>query len=152
MKRTNQFFVFVFAIAVLTACATGDSETLKQARQIQNEMMKSYGSLDSSLSAYSNQMNEKISAMTADTLLNQDTLKLKDYMAMKEKFNRVDELKNAMSDWKATIKMLPSAEEISKGAENPFGDKAKDQDVLKAIKTSQEEFAKLKTKVEEAIK
>ena len=152
MKKVNHVFAIIFSIAILAACASGDSETLKQARQIQTDIMKNYSTLDSSLAAYTERMNESFTIMTADTTLMQDTLKLAEYMALKTKFNEADALKNEMSDWKGSIKMLPTADEIAKGAENPFGDKAKDQDILASIKKSQEEFAKLKTKVEGAIK
>lgn len=152
MKKVNQLFALIFSITLLAACASGDSETLKQARQIQNEIMKNYNEVDSSLNVYSEKMNATFATMTADSTMMQDTVKLAEYMALKAKFNRADELKNELADWKSTVKMLPTAEEIAKGAENPFGDKAKDQDILASIKKSQEDFAKLKSKVEEATK
>lgn len=152
MKKVNQLFALIFSITLFAACASGDSETLKQARQIQNEIMKNYNEVDSTLNVYSQKMNATFANMTADSTMMQDTLKLAEYMALKAKFNRADELKNELADWKSTVKMLPTAEEIAKGAENPFGDKAKDQDILASIKKSQEDFAKLKSKVEEATK
>jgi len=152
MKKVNLLFILIFSLTLFAACASGDSETLKQARQIQNDIMKSYGSVDSSLTAYSERMNTTFTTMTADSNMMKDTTKLAEYMALKSKFNQADQLKNQMADWKGSVKMLPSVEEIAKGAENPFGEKAKDQDILASLKKSQEEFAKLKSKVEESIK
>lgn len=152
MKKVNQLFLLIFSVTLFVACASGDSETLKQARLIQDQIMKSYSSVDSSLSAYTENMNNTFTTMTADTTLMQDTTKLAEYLALKAKFNQADELKNEMADWKSSVKMLPTVEEIANGAENPFGEKAKDQDILASIKKSQEEFTKLKSKVEEAIK
>jgi len=51
MKLNMRFFSILTAAALLAACSTSDSETLKRARTIQDETLKGISSLDSTLSA-----------------------------------------------------------------------------------------------------
>jgi len=152
MKTTLRIFSFLFATALMMACASGESEMLKQARTIQDDMMKDIHALDSSLNNKITSLESDLSMMSEDSTMATDSVKLASYMKLKEKYNTATTLQSEMVDWKSNIKMLPTVEEMNGGAENPFGEKAKDQEVLAEMKKAQADLATMKTKVETAIK
>lgn len=152
MKLNMRFFYILTATALLTACSTSDSETLKRARTIQDETLKGISSLDSTLSAKLSSVSSEMSVLSTDSTMATDSLKIKAFDALKLKQTDIEELKTEMADWKKGIALLPSSEEIANGAANPFGDKAKDQDVLAALKKTQEDLSSWKSKVASAVK
>jgi hypothetical protein len=151
MKTTVKIFTFFFAVAALVACAGAESEQLKQARTIQETMMKSKSNLDSLIEVKRGELNAKITELSADSTLATDSLKMATYSGIKVQLNDIDALSNRLSDFVSNVKLLPSVEEIAKGAENPFGGDAKDQDILKSIQDSQKQFEELKSEIETAI-
>ncbi|MFN6379674.1 MAG: hypothetical protein ACK4WD_10380 [Flavobacteriales bacterium] len=151
MKTTIKIFSFFFAVAALVACAGAESEQLKQARTIQETMLKSKGNLDSLVDVKMNELSAKITELSADSTLATDSLKTATYTSIKSQLSDIESLKSKLSDWMSNVKMLPTVEEIAKGAENPFGDGAKDQDILKAIQDNQKQFDELKSEIETAI-
>jgi hypothetical protein len=152
MKSISRLFTVLFIAAAFTACVSAESELLKQARSIQDELMNNVQSLDSSLSAKLTVLNAERSEMAMDTTMSTDSLKMQSFMIAKEKIDNLSNLQSELTDWSSNVKMLPSVEEMTKGAENPFGEKAKDQEILNAIKKSQEAFNTLKQKAEAAMK
>jgi hypothetical protein len=152
MKSSQLFFSVIFSSLFLVACVSAESEMLKQARTIQNDLLNNVSSLDSTMSARLVVLNEERGVMSADTTLSTDSLKMQQFMMMKEKIDNLDNLKSALTDWKSNMKLLPSVEEMGSGAENPFGEKAKDQEILQEIKKSQEDFNTIKMKAEAAMK
>jgi cell division protein YceG involved in septum cleavage len=151
MKTTIKIFSFFFAVAALVACAGAESEQLKQARTIQETMLKSKGNLDSLVDVKMNELSARITELSADSTLATDSLKTATYTSIKSQLSDIESLKSKLSDWMSNVKMLPTVEEIAKGAENPFGDGAKDQDILKAIQDNQKQFDELKSEIETAI-
>lgn len=138
-------------MAVLVACSSAESEQLKQARTIQETMIKSKGNLDSLVDLKMTELSSKITEMSADSTLAADSLKTATYNSVKTQLSEIEMLKSKLSDWMSNVKMLPTAEEIAKGAENPFGEAAKDQDILKSIQENQKQFEELKSEIETAI-
>lgn len=151
MKTSVKIFSFFFSVAVLVACSSAESEQLKQARTIQETMIKSKGNLDSLVDLKMNELSAKITEMSADSTLATDSLKAATYSSVKTQLSDIEMLKSKLTDWMSSVKMLPSVEEIAKGAENPFGDGAKDQDILKSIQDNQKQFEELKSEIETAI-
>jgi cell division protein YceG involved in septum cleavage len=151
MKTSVKIFSFFFSVAVLVACSSAESEQLKQARTIQETMLKSKGNLDSLVDLKMNELSAKITEMSADSTLATDSLKAATYSSVKTQLSDIEMLKSKLTDWMSSVKMLPSVEEIAKGAENPFGDGAKDQDILKSIQDNQKQFEELKSEIETAI-
>lgn len=151
MKTTVKIFSFFFAVAALVACAGAESEQLKQARTIQETMLKSKANLDSLVDLKMNELSAKITELSADSTLSTDSLKTATYTSVKSQLSDIESLKSKLSDWMSNVKMLPTVEDIAKGAENPFGDDAKDQDILKSIQDNQKQFDELKSEIETAI-
>lgn len=150
MKTAVKLFSFFFGISVLVACAGAESEQLKQARTIQETIMKSRSNLDSLIDLKLGELSGKITALSADSTLATDSLKMSEYSMVKTSYSEIEMLKSKLADWVSNMKMLPSVEDISKG-ENPFGEGATDADILKSIQNSQSEFEEMKSEIETAI-
>lgn len=142
---------YVVLLQLLCACAAGETETLKQARAIQNEILSSIVQLDSSFASYTNRLNGEISALSADTMLQEDTLLLKTYNTSKTNLDNAYLAHAEIENWKSTMKLLPSMEEIAKGAANPFGENANDNTALTGMQKQQEEFIPLKKRLDNII-
>jgi hypothetical protein len=151
MKTSVKIFSFFFAVATVVACASAESEQLKEARTIQEAMMKQKHNLDSTMNVKMDELGAQLSALSADTTLSTDSLKIATYVEVKSQYSSLENLKSQMSDWSGSIKTLPTLEELASGAENPFGKDAKDQDILSGIKANQSSFEELKSQIETAI-
>lgn len=151
MKTTSKIFGVLFSVALLVACSGSESEMLKQARTIQEAMMKSKEGLDSALTAKLNAYSEEVTMLSQDAELATDSLKMANYDEIKTAYSDLEMLKAELNEWTSNVKMLPTAEEIAGGAENPFGSEMKDEDILKEIKASQEKFEDLKSRIETEI-
>ena len=148
MKTSVKVFSFFFAAAMMIACAQAESEVVKQARTIQEGIMKSKTQLDSTIDVSIKEINGRITTMSSDSIAMQDSTNIVLFGEMQTKVARLAELKSKLTDWSSSMKMLPSAEEVAKGAENPFGKEATDQDILKGVQASQTEFNDLKSEIE----
>lgn len=148
MRTTTKIFTVFFSVAILVACSGSESEMLKQARTIQEAMMKSKSGLDSMLTERLNAYSEEVTTLSQDAELATDSLKIANYDKIKTAYSDLEMLKSELNDWTNNVKLLPSAEEIAGGAENPFGGDMKDEDILKEIKASQEKFEDLKSRIE----
>lgn len=151
MKTSVKIFSFFFVVATMIACAGAESEQLKQARTIQEAMMKQKNNLDSTVFLKLEELGMKISELSADSTLATDSLKRETYSEVKKQYSLIEDLKSKMSDWSTNIKTLPTLEEMTSGAENPFGKDAKDQDILDAVKANQASFEEIKSEIETAI-
>lgn len=152
MKAIQYLFMTSLATAILFACAAGETETLKKARAIQDELLADVHKLDSTVSEYANKLNGDISAAGMDSTLQTDSIKMKAYTVLKDKFNSITTMQSEMMDWKNNLKTLPTIEELAKGAENPFGDKAKDSDILTSLENAKKDFETLRSKVMDSMK
>jgi hypothetical protein len=65
---------------------------LKQARTIQNDLLNHVSSLDSTMSARLVVLNEERGVMSADTDMSTDSLKMQQFMMMKEKIDNLSNL------------------------------------------------------------
>jgi hypothetical protein len=151
MKTSVKIFSFFFAASTIIACAGAESEQLKEARTIQEGMMKQKHNLDSTLNLKMDELSAKISELSSDSTLATDSLKTALYVEVKTQYSSLENLRSKMSDWSLNIKTLPTLEELANGAENPFGKDAKDQDILSGIKANQGSFEELKSEIETAI-
>ncbi len=151
MKTSVKIAAFFFAVAAMIACASGESEALKQARQIQDNILKSRTALDSTIDATIASVNEQITTISADSAALADSTVRSNFEALQVKVSGLAVYKSQIADWAANMKMLPSVEELAKGTENPFGAEAKDEDILNSLKASEEEFNNLKSTVEAEI-
>ena len=152
MKTFKNLFFSLLAASFLIACAAGESETLKKARTIQDGLMNDVHKLDSAVSDYANRLNGDISAAGMDSTLQTDSIKMKSYAVLKDKFNSITTIQSEMVDWKNNLKTLPTIAELSQGAENPFGESAKDNDILTSLENSKKDFEILKSRVLEVMK
>lgn len=152
MKSVLKFFSFVMTSSLIVACVSAESELLMQARTIQNELLTNVESLDSIMTDKLNVLNEARSEMAMDSTLSLDSLKMQAFLMSKEKIDNISNLQSELTDWSSNLKLLPSVEDMNKGGENPFGEKAKDQEILIEIKKSQEAFNNLKIKSDAAMK
>jgi len=152
MKIRNSFFILTISSSLFAACSTSDSETLRQARTIQEATLTTIASLDSTIGKKISSINEELSVLSMDSTMATDSVKIKAFDSLKAKQSSINSLHTELLDWKKSIVLLPSTEEIASGAANPFGDKAKDQDVLAALKKNQEELSEWKSKIASAVK
>jgi hypothetical protein len=147
---------FVSAIALVTlflaGCVSSESEMLRQARSIQDETLKSATSLDSVIGIRLSGLSAERNAMSQDSTLSADSVRMQSFMLLKGKIDNLETIQGELKNWRTELKLLPTLKEIEGGAENPFGDKAKDQEILSEIKKSQEGFNNLKMKADAAMK
>lgn len=151
MKTSVKIFSFFFVVATMIACAGAESEQLKEARTIQDAMMKQKHNLDSTVNLKMIELGNKISELSNDSTLATDSLKIATYVEVKSQLSSLENLRSQMSDWSLNIKTLPSLEDLASGAENPFGKDAKDQDILSGVKANQSAFEELKSEIETVI-
>lgn len=149
--KTTLYVTYAVSLLLICACAAGETETLKQARAIQNEILSSIVQLDSSFASYTNQLNGEISALSADTMLQEDTLLLKTYNTSKTNLDNAYLAHAEIENWKSTMKLLPSMEEIAQGDANPFGEGKTDEEALIGMKKQNEDLAALTKKLSELI-
>lgn len=152
MKSSFKLFLFLITTATFAACVTSESDMLRQARSIQNDMMTEVGLLDSTMTAKLVTLNNERSEMALDSTLNTDSVKMQTFMQSKERIDNISNLQSSLTDWKINLKMLPTEGDMNKGVDNPFGEKAKDQEILMEIKKSQDAFSALKMKADAAMK
>jgi hypothetical protein len=151
MKTAVKFFLLSFILTAAVACSTGESAALKEARQIQDNILKGRAALDSTIDVSIAGLNEKLSAMSADSVAMADSSVRASFEAMQSRVSSLATSKSKIADWVTNLKTLPSAEDLAGGAENPFGAEAKEDDILTALKASEEEFNSLKTSIEAEI-
>jgi major membrane immunogen (membrane-anchored lipoprotein) len=143
-------YLYVIALSgLLTACSTSDSETLKRARTIQDQTLQEYSSLDSTLNARLSALSGEMATISTDSTFATDSTKIQAFEVLKSKQIQVESLQQEFKSWKDQLTLLPSTDAIAKGAANPFGDKANDQQVLEALKKSQEDISTWRSKVNE---
>ena len=147
-----RFLFSSFFLAFVASCTTSDSTVLKEARSMQQSMMQECQGLDSLVSSKITSIEGTLTEMTEDTTLNADTAKMATYISLKEKYNALLDAKTRIDNWRVDMKLLPTPEEIAKGAENPFGKEASDEDVLRTMKSSNASLLTLKSELDELIK
>jgi hypothetical protein len=145
-------FLFAIVTAALAACSTGDSPILKQARTMQEGMMKNCQTLDSTIGIQISELEANLIEMSQDTTLNSDTAKKNSYIVIKEKYNRLLDYKTKIDNFRSSVKLLPTPEQIAQGADNPFGQDAKDEDVLTSIRSAGATFSTLQADIQSEIK
>jgi len=151
MKPSTFITTAILAIG-LASCSTGDSPLLQQARSMQESMMRNCQSLDSTVSIKITELEAKLIEMSQDTTLNGDSIKLGSYVAIKEKYNSLLDYKTKIDNWRLGVKLIPTAEEIANGAENPFGKDAKDEDVLTQIKSANTDYLTMQSDIASMMK
>jgi hypothetical protein len=147
MTNTFRLFSLFLLVGLLVACSTGESKLLSQAREIQNTLLNSYSSLDSAMKISMNSINTQIDEFAKDSTMSADTLKVNALAAVNEKHESMLAVQKELLKWKEELVILPTTEEIKNGAKNPFGEGAKDQDILNALKKSQEDLKSIQTKI-----
>lgn len=152
MKTYSKIAVFLFSLVCLSACVSSESEMLRQARSIQEGVLKNAVSLDSTMTAKLDVWKASSAEMAQDTTMSTDSLKLQSFMVVKDKIDNLTNLQSELAKWKSELKLLPSVKEMEGGGKNPFGEKAKDQEILIEIKKSGEALNSLKIKAETAMK
>jgi hypothetical protein len=151
MKSITIFTTAILVVS-LASCSTGDSPVLKQARSMQESMMRNCQSLDSTVSIQITELEAKLIDMSNDTTLNKDSIKLGSYATLKEKYNKLLDYKTKIDNWRLGVKLIPTPEEIAKGAENPFGKDAKDEDVLTQIKSANADYITMQADIASMMK
>ncbi len=152
MKKIQLLISSVAFTIWLSSCVTSESEMLIQARSIQDGTVQSATSLDSALNSKLAKLTDERNMMAQDSTLSADSLKMQSFILLKGKVENLEALQGELKNWKTELKLLPTLQEIESGAENPFGDKVNDQEILMEIKKSQESFNTLKMKAETAMK
>jgi hypothetical protein len=152
MKKIKITLISAISAMLLIACVSSESEMLNQARSIQDETLKSATSLDSVLELKLNGLIDARNVMSQDSTLSLDSLRMQSFMVLKGKIDNLESLQGELKNWRTELKLLPTLKEIESGADNPFGEKAKDQEILSEIKKAQESFNNLKMKADAAMK
>lgn len=132
MKKVLYLFC-VTSAAVMSSCVSSESKKLTEARTLQTTILTEAHVLDSALFAETQQMGATRDLMSTDSLLATDSLFLARYVAFKNKLNEMEGLQAEIVAWQNSLTKLPSQDELKKGAKNPFGQKASDQEVYDKI-------------------
>ena len=150
MKNYRGLAIWLMAVLVM-ACASSESEMMKEARNIQTGLLKQKSDLDSVLNVESANVEKTIAMMSEDSTMAKDTIKYKEFVSLMSKKELIESAKSKLEDWKINSKLLPTEEEQKNGVENPFGPEAKDLDILKSIKEAQSSFNDLRSQIESEI-
>jgi uncharacterized protein YlxW (UPF0749 family) len=151
MKKYFHIISIAMIAAVFSACVAAESEVLKEARTIQQGTFTQKQKLDSTLTARIEDYTKNVTQLSSDSVLMKDSTIIEKYNYYRSGIESLSALKSKLDDWSNNTKKLPSVEEIRKGVENPFGKDAKDEDIMKAVKKSQEELQVLQSEIETAL-
>lgn len=120
------FFIWIVAF---TSCVSSESPTLRQCRQLQDSLHQRISTLDSSLISAIDSMRAYCTVLSTDTLLATDSLLRERYSGIKEAVSNLEFTQSELHTWRDGLIVLPDAEAIARGAENPFGVAAGDAGV-----------------------
>ncbi len=155
MKTSVKFFAFFFVVALLAACTGGESETFAKIRTMQADQVKSLNEMTATLDGKITTIKSKIESMAnMDSTMkaSMDSVALgtvhTDVAAANEIYTKLTALSSELETLKGdvTSKMIPSVEEMAKGAENPFKG-MKDEELLTTFKGYQEKIEAMKSQV-----
>jgi hypothetical protein len=132
MKKVNSLIALV-VIASFASCVSSESEKLTEARKLQDSILSEAHALDSALLKETQQLSATSDLMSGDSLLATDSLFMARYISIKTKLNELENLQAEVVAWQNSLTKLPSQDELKKGAKNPFGQKASDQEVYDKI-------------------
>jgi hypothetical protein len=155
MKTSVKFFAFFFVVALLAACAGGESETFAKIRTMQGDQVKALEEMTTTLDGKITAIKSKIETMAnMDSAMkaSMDSVALAtmqtDVAAANESYTKLTSLSSELETLKGdvTAKMIPSVEEMAKGAENPFQG-VKDEELLSTFKGFQDKIEAMKSQV-----
>lgn len=139
----------VITASLAIGCVSSESETLRKTREIQSSVVKDAGAFDSLLLADIQAMNLKREEMSQDTLMATDSLKQVAYRNHKIKIIELEGLQAEVNAWRNSLVLLPSKEEMAKGAKNPFGQSLSDLEVQSKIKAYQDKLSEFRGRAEQ---
>ncbi|MDZ4751420.1 MAG: hypothetical protein SGI87_07400 [Flavobacteriales bacterium] len=155
MKTSVKFFALFLVVAVLAACAGGESETFAKVRVMQGDQVKALEEMTTTINDQVATIKSKIETMAN---LDSAAVAVMDSVSMatmqtdmanaNAEYTRLNNLSSELETLKGEVasKMIPSAEEMAKGSENPFKD-VTDQDLLTTFKAFQEKIDAMKSQV-----
>lgn len=151
--KTIKVFAFIFSVALLAACAGGESETFAKVRSIQQEQIKTLDGLTATVEEKLAAIKGKIEAYANVDTTQIDTTagaKAIDMAGANEVYTNLTNLSSELETLKGDItsKIIPSAEEMAKGTSNPF-DGVNDQDLLTTFQGYGSRLNELKAKIDE---
>jgi hypothetical protein len=135
MNQALKFHFGWMLMVSLVACVSSESPTLIECREIQTGIERRTSALDSSLTAHLQNLRLECEALSADTLLATDSLLRMRYASLKEAVNNLEYTQAALHTWRDGLIVLPSADAISRGISNPFGESAGDQGVQSTLQS-----------------
>jgi len=125
-------YLLIISLLIM-GCDSAESPTLKECRVVQENLIRRTSSLDSSLQEHVVSLQGQSIALSTDTMLAIDSLLRLRYSYLKESVIRIEMKQAELHRWRDQLILLPSREEIARGARNPFGDTAGDAGILQAL-------------------
>lgn len=131
--KTKHFLTVLTIAATFAACVSSESDKLKSAREMQVKIVADAHALDSALQADIMNFSARRDTMGLDTTLTTDSVAMMKFVAFKTMIGELEALHAEVIVWQNELKLLPTKEELSKGAKNPFGNQANDAAVQNEI-------------------
>ena len=130
MMRSLFHLGFFIWIVAFTSCVSSESPTLRKCRQLQDSLHQRISVLDSTLTSTMDSARAYCTVLSTDTLLATDSLLRERYSGIKEAVSNLEFTQSELHTWRDGLIVLPDAEAIARGIENPFGTAAGDAGVL----------------------
>jgi len=138
--KTKHFLATMAITAMLAACVSSESDKLKSAREVQEQVLIDASAFDSTLKSDILQFSTRRDTMGTDSTLATDSIAMMKFVAFKTMIGELEGLRAEFSVWRNDLKLLPTKEELSKGAKNPFGNQANDAMVASEISAYQSQL------------
>jgi hypothetical protein len=131
--KTKNFLAALTIAATFAACVSSESEKLNNARVMQDKTATDAIALDSIIKSALQDLSSMRDTMSNDSTLAADSIRMVNFVALKNKVAELEQLSAEFSVWRNSIKLLPSKDELAKGSKNPFGNQSNDAEVQKQI-------------------
>lgn len=143
---------FLFLLLLMAACDSAESPTLKECRQVQDNLIHRTTVIDSTLQNQMALLQEQSMVLSADTLLATDSLLRMRYSILKESASQLEMKQAALHRWRDQLILLPSREEIARGVQNPFGENEGDAGILRTLTAYSDTLSALESGISELIR
>jgi hypothetical protein len=131
--KTKHFLATLALAATFAACVSSESDKLNKAREMQEKTAVEATALDSTIKSAIQDLSSMRDTMSTDSTLAADSIRMVNFVALKNKIAELELLSAEFGVWRNSIKMLPAKDALAKGAKNPFGNQVNDAEVEKQI-------------------
>jgi hypothetical protein len=139
-------------IASLIGCVSAESPTLSECRRIQDDIQSRIAEADTLLNRHAAELRLERDALSVDTLLAIDsTLRLR-YSSIKQAVGEIEFTQSELHAWHDKLIVLPPAQEVARGIQNPFGESAGDEGILQILNQYNDSLQNYELRISELIR